>query len=61
MKIVATLVAGVNGGVGCGLDETGKVYVLDEKGKPLKEAPEPIAKEVREAIKRGKEAGRAKG
>lgn len=53
--------AGANGTVSCGVDETGKVYVLDEKGKPLKEAPESIATEVREAIQRSKAGGPPKG
>jgi hypothetical protein len=61
MKIVDTLMAGANGTVSCGVDETGKVYVLDEKGKPLKEAPESIATEVREAIQRSKAGGPPKG
>jgi len=53
MAIVATLMAGVVGTVCYGLDEHGRVFVLDPEGTPLPPpVPEPLASEVREAIKR---------
>jgi len=53
-----TLMAGVVGTGTWGLDEDGKVFSLDENGKLIKEAPESIAKQVREQIERGKAAAR---
>jgi hypothetical protein len=54
MTIVDTLMAGVPGSEYYGVDETGQVFVLDEKGKPLRKAPEPIGTKVREQIQRAK-------
>jgi hypothetical protein len=56
-----TLMAGVVGTEIWGVDENGKVFALDEKGKPIKEAPASIAKQVREQIERGKAAAREHG
>jgi hypothetical protein len=55
MRIIDTLMSGVVGTERWGVDEAGKVFVLDEKGKPQQEVFEPIATKVREAIQRVKE------
>lgn len=56
VKIVETLVAGVIGTEHWGVDELGHVYMLDENGYPGREAPEPTAAKVREAIQKSKAA-----
>jgi len=53
VKIVAVLMAGAKDPESCGVDEAGKVYILNEKGVPIKEASESIAGEVQAAIRRG--------
>lgn len=55
MNIVATLMAGVVGTETYVLDESGQVFLVDDK-KQRHSVAEPIAAKVRDAIKRGASA-----
>ena len=55
--IVATLMAGVVGTQHYGLDDKGRVFLLDADGKTYEVEDEVLATKVREAIKRGQATG----